>query len=346
MKTEPGLCHFQQSASENQPVPYFDTQLHMKSEPTEDFAATQQKLVVKFKSKTTRKSQPISKKDQSANREEQAASKPVSESDTDVLIKCEPGLEFDHKAVVEGGPREKRASASHQKTLTKKKKMPPVCSHCQEQFCSRSSLKRHYKRKHSSESLPFSCKECDAVFARLIQLRAHERKHRGGDKTFPCQECDVIFTRACHLKIHMRKHTGERPFSCKDCNATFRSTSNLNRHRMKHSGLRPYVCTVCNADFYQSSHLVSHVRKHTGERPFTCVECKATFTQLTHLHRHMSKHTGRKPYLCCECGVAFVENCALQKHMQRHRRRAESGGAGAKKTRKRAASKVVNGLKS
>lgn len=349
LKSEPGLCHFQESSSESRLVPNFDTPLHIKSEPVEDPAAIQQKLIVKFKSKTTKRFQPVSKRGhQSARRKEQGTSKPAasSDSDADVLIKCEPSLDFGHQAEMEGGSEEQHRSVAHQKTLTKKNKTPPLCSHCQEHFCSRSSLKRHYKRKHSTESLPFSCKECDAVFARWFQLRAHERKHRGGDKKFPCQECDVIFTRACHLKIHMRKHTGERPFSCKDCSATFRSTSNLKRHRMKHSGLRPYVCTVCSADFYQSSQLVSHIRKHTGERPFTCVECDATFTQVTHLHRHMAKHTGKKPYLCCECGAAFVENCALKNHLQRHRRRAESSSAGGKKPKKQAPSKVSGGLQS
>ena len=363
IKMEPGLCRFHESCSENQPMPDFHTQLHIKSEPVRGCPIARQKLIVKFKSKATKRSQQIQRKDQSVQGKSKDKSKAViNKSDTDVLVKCEPttdnfkyttALDFDHQPVVEGGPNQKNPHVSGEKTVSRKAGTPHVCSHCQDHFCSRSSLKRHYKRKHSTENLHFSCQECDAVFARLVQLQAHERRHRG-DKTFPCQECDVIFTRACHLTIHMRKHTGERPFSCKECDATFRSTSNLNRHKMKHSGLRPYVCTVCDADFYQSSHLVSHVRKHTGERPFVCVECNATFTQPTHLHRHMAKHTGRKPYLCCECGVGFVENCALKKHTQMHRRRAESSGAGGKKgkkgktrkTKKSAASKVADSVQS
>ncbi|KAL8610383.1 hypothetical protein ACOMHN_041197 [Nucella lapillus] len=325
IKVEPGVSFVEDYPDcIDTPVPLLRARYTVTSGPA-PYAGTslayKQKFVVKLKNKISTRYRPYSLngKRQKANLTGETELMPTCSTDDGEAIKCEPAsdIEFDDLTGEESflntvkKPPRKRGP---------RKKNPPVCVQCQQHFCSYSSLKRHYQRKHCVQTLSFSCSFCECKFARVTELRAHERLHRGGDKTFPCQECDVVFTRACHLKVHMRKHTGERPYTCSvtDCRATFRSTSNLNRHMKKHSGLRPYLCTVCDANFYQSSHLVSHVRKHTGERPFKCAQCDATFAQRTHLHRHRIKHTGKKPFVCTTCGMGFVEKYALRKHAQVH----------------------------
>ncbi|XP_076449332.1 uncharacterized protein LOC143285795 [Babylonia areolata] len=345
IKVEPGSSFVENYADcVDTPVPLLRARYTVTSGSSHQVAtssAFKEKLVVKLKNRAVSKYKPFSRKGKRrlAKSKQEVESIPACSDDTGIVIKCEPTSDSDEDHTTS----DERVQSEMKMTKTRRqganRKNSPACSHCQQCFCSSSSLKRHHKRKHSMETLSFSCSLCDAKFARMPQLRAHERLHRGGDKTFPCQECDVVFTRACHLKVHMRKHTGERPYTCSvtDCTATFRSTSNLNRHLMKHSGLRPYICTVCGANFYQSSHLVSHVRKHTGERPFKCTQCDATFTQLTHLHRHRVKHTGEKPFKCSTCGMGFVEKCALRRHMVVHNKQLQSGSVSRLKRNKRTA---------
>ena len=82
------------------------------------------------------------------------------------------------------------------------------CPHvgCDLKFCSKFSMKNHFKNLHSSER-PYKCDICGDAFAVTWKLKLHkERVHEG--KKYYCDTCGAEYASPKSLKKHKVKQHG------------------------------------------------------------------------------------------------------------------------------------------
>jgi len=144
-------------------------------------------------------------------------------------------------------------------------------------------------------------------------------KNEGGDSKpnrFACDQCDKVFVRRVNLKAHKKIHT---PFAdaCPYCNKKFARKSNLLQHIRVHTDERPYRCTYCPRTFRQQHSLKGHVRTHTGERPYQCTFCRRKFAAKCNLKVHIRTHTGERPYQCTECNKQYASKSGFNAHRRK-----------------------------
>ncbi len=107
-----------------------------------------------------------------------------------------------------------------------------ICTLCQKQFSSRSSLRNH------------------------IDLVHHKRKR------FSCTICQKLFNSNKHLTRHLSSHSDEKPFSCTLCEKHFSRLDNVDRHvKRVHLKLTPFSCTICSRSFPNKYEMEAHTFK-------------------------------------------------------------------------------------
>ncbi|KAB0798964.1 hypothetical protein PPYR_06850 [Photinus pyralis] len=206
---------------------------------------------------------------------------------------------------------------------------------CYLQLSNHSNLKRHIKRKHSSnDHYQFHCDYCKQGFHRKRQLLNHIHLHTGV-ASFQCVLCDNLFLTTTELNRHKRLH---QKYYCK-CGEQFEKWSVLVAHR-KTCDSSKKVCRVCNMSFEHSGNFKSHLETHfaNAAHKFICGydDCNRSYMykkNLTcHIRRfHQKQHLIKK--LKCTapgCQMTFGRNQILKNHIQK----CHSGKSKLRKERK------------
>ncbi|XP_055632896.1 zinc finger protein 91-like [Toxorhynchites rutilus septentrionalis] len=115
-----------------------------------------------------------------------------------------------------------------------------------------------------------------------------------GKKKYSCRGCDKVFKKPVDLRRHIRTHTGERPFQCDKCPKSFTLKAVLQSHLKTHETRRIMLTCPeegCLKKFSSKTSLKLHRRIHTGDRPFRCTICSLTFRTSGHMQAHMNSHS-------------------------------------------------------
>lgn len=170
-------------------------------------------------------------------------------------------------------------------------------------------------RRNKRNIEPFSCKECDRMFALKTDFKKHQRVHMGG-KMFSCKQCSVSVADSEALKMHEQIHTGKNPSSFIQCNSIYRQFGSSKTYRRIHTCEKSF-CEQRKASFVQSDKLIQQV--HTSEKPYSCKQCDVRFAQSSGLKKHKQIHTGeKKRYSCIQCYAKFARSGCLRRHQQIH----------------------------
>ena len=187
------------------------------------------------------------------------------------------------------------------------------CNECNYATQYKSNLVKHC-RTHSGEQ-PFRCELCDQNFCQKTSLKKHLMSHKVG--RFWCRECDYKAALKWHFKQHLLTHfIGVKPHKCDSCEFSTTAKRSLTVHQRLHSGEKPYACTRCSYKAAQSSTLTEHMRKHTGVKPYACSECSYQAAQKGHINRHMLTHSGAKLFNCEHCFYRTAQKGNLTKHLK------------------------------
>lgn len=190
-----------------------------------------------------------------------------------------------------------------------------TCQECHKVFLQHSSLKLHFKKKHSKEML-FACGICNEAYITAAELHRHQRVHTG-ERPFACEVCKKAFQDAKQLRLHQRIHTGERHYQCSYCGNSFTHRSTLYAHMRIHTGHKPFKCDACGESFTQRSSLAQHRQTHNRQIWYTCHICGKSYTRISTLNIHLMGHSGKSRFNCPQCSYKTNKTSAFRKHLEK-----------------------------
>ena len=238
---------------------------------------------------------------------------------------------------------EKQISASlfdHQTTKWKPEPDQSLnyqCDKCDNQFKTKSDLRRHERALHFLEE--FQCSKCELKFSRKDNMETHIRTaHSDQDSMFECKVCDLTFSKKCNYVRHrkmslkmkrdceicsdvfcslkqVQQHIKEQhsKHSCGSCKKSFSDKAKLRRHTeaaQTEPGVFNHQCVECESNFCTSQTLVSHMKTHELS-DIVCQYCEKTFSTKWRLKVHIKN---RKETFCVECGKTFCNGFDLKQH--------------------------------
>ena len=208
---------------------------------------------------------------------------------------------------------------------------------CEQNFFSKSTLKRHKMHVVSSENNILSpsrlkCNLCEKTFQTKKSRRRHIKDiHEVSTKkeSRECLECN---------KIHKYNPKDDMHYVCHLCDNKFYGKRVYKQHRNMRHGLNkkpvkveaPYNaqdsnhCHSCKEAFDNKTELIFHEEiKHTEEKSLDYLICrfcdkKIPRRQQGFFKEHVRTHTGDAPEVCSYCGKSFKQKKALKNHERLH----------------------------
>lgn len=185
--------------------------------------------------------------------------------------------------------------------LPAKVKTGNSCPHCEKQFTTPGTLKRHVEGVHKGIK-PFVCDLCGKSFKYITGLKDHKLVHTD-ECPFECPVCQRCFKNKARLKvttagkvlvplfntnpfqIHSDTHSANI-YECSICGMKLKTRRTFNKHKLVHSDERQYKCDVCGSAFKRSKTLKAHLILHTGIRPYKCNFCGREFSNGSNCRSH------------------------------------------------------------
>lgn len=106
------------------------------------------------------------------------------------------------------------------------------------------------------DRLLYVCSTCNKQFKTYSSLKVHENVHTGL-KVFICETCGKRFGGQMNLTQHRLTHVNTKQYACKLCSKVFKRSGGLSQHvKSFHMNIKPYQCPVCRRDFALKADMV------------------------------------------------------------------------------------------
>ncbi|KAG1660859.1 Zinc finger protein 425 [Nymphon striatum] len=207
-----------------------------------------------------------------------------------------------------------------------------ACPVCNKMFQYLSTMKHHYKHKHT-KSERISCNICNRSFVWSNDLTKHMNLVHRIPKEFQCCICEKFYHSSGKIVQHhnlvhpheelsyRRRSRKTEVTSCPVCNKVFLHRSSMRNHYLhKHCEKKEICCEICNMKFGWKNELYRHMDNvHNIPKDFQCSICgrfypfirKSFAYVILSLHKHCEKKE-----ICCEiCNMKFGWKNELYRHM-------------------------------
>ncbi|XP_055378845.1 transcription factor grauzone-like [Condylostylus longicornis] len=186
--------------------------------------------------------------------------------------------------------------------------MKMICSVCQSECHSFSSLRWHFNTKHKQKGFAICC---DKKFFKRSNLVDHVEKHINPE-SFKCNLCNKICISRWTLKLHIsRVHENLEPgHQCSFCGKSFKLKTILKRHQLIHmpEEEKKFICNECGKKYPSKGTLSSHIRIYHDRRyAGMCDICGKTYNNKEDVRRHrLEVHEGVAKE-SVKCKICFKE---------------------------------------
>ncbi|XP_012284559.1 zinc finger protein 91 [Orussus abietinus] len=209
---------------------------------------------------------------------------------------------------------------------------PVECEICKLQFKTKSSMKHHFVRHHTSYGAEISlqsrlsrhkdlkvplkyyrCNICSKDFHYKDVLEEHKKTH--ALDYLQCSICNLKYKTKLGLQQHhVRAHSCSQPkFECDYCGARFKLKGDLTPHIFRKHLSSSKVCSYCGKEVWHlRRHERAHHEQHEGQIKFPCHLCNLKFFSKIRLENHLLKH--KWGTTCLKCGEHFAELKDLATH--------------------------------
>ncbi|KAI5717498.1 hypothetical protein M8J77_006888 [Diaphorina citri] len=181
------------------------------------------------------------------------------------------------------------------------------CSHCNQSFANKLSLKKHEDGHYSSriEDMNEMSNQISSTGKVLTDKENTESRAGSSSKkilflTFACPMCNFTCSKSADFEVHQLTHVREDNI-CVFCNLEFSSQDLVLAHIDDCHMLGPaHCCKLCPETFSQESHLSDHYLVHRRDvdlsdyvRVYQCYLCDQLFARRSRIVSHVRKHEKR-----------------------------------------------------
>lgn len=105
-----------------------------------------------------------------------------------------------------------------------------MCDICGKEIIGKQRMNNHMNRSHKRKVARFHCKDCNAGFYFLTDLKQHAIKHDPDRQEHKCSVCDKTYKRRAELREHIKAHTGQK-WICEECGKEYAFKRGLKLHQ-------------------------------------------------------------------------------------------------------------------
>ena len=183
------------------------------------------------------------------------------------------------------------------------------------------SLYVHIRQRHST--FEYSCNLCETKLASEQDLKDHLAiQHdiaKGRIRRFQCPDCEKVFNRGANLRAHIKAtHTVYPPLNCKLCKFVALYSGNLKKHIVTAHEEKTIKCDDCYYKVKHATTMEKHIESE-HRREYTCEVCSYNTKDKKSFRRHLFIHGEDGAYKCSTCDFRTKTPDSLKTHEKYHK---------------------------
>ena len=126
----------------------------------------------------------------------------------------------------------------HMRTVHPKKSALKICHICSFKAVTNQQLRIHVESKHDKiKNIECPHEGCDLKFCSKFSMKNHFKNLHSSERPYKCDICGDAFAVTWKLKLHKeRVHEGKK-YYCETCGAEYASPKSLKKHKVKQHGM-------------------------------------------------------------------------------------------------------------
>ena len=188
------------------------------------------------------------------------------------------------------------------------------CPNCEKVFYRDHNLRAHIKAVHKVRT-PLNCQLCKYVAAYPANMKKHIIMiHK--EKAIKCDHCYYKAKYAATMEKHIESEHG-REYTCEVCSYNTQDKKSFRRHYFIHGEDGAYKCGTCDFKTKTPDSLKAHEKYHKPPQ-YICDTCEYSSHNQANYSTHKKTKHGNAQQKCLTCGKMFMYKRHLLKHESKH----------------------------